>query len=176
MSESKPKQKRKINQKELKLQAEMVLKFSQEYPKRRGDLFATFQTTSSVIQGSNMLSAGLVAGVSDLIYIDSYGQLVGIEVKFPGEYHNLIHILEQCRFLTENAHHGWFCASLEQFDEIIRTDGKWGGIDPCDVVDWCFEKMETKIELGGSESIDDLIFEANKYEKRTKKKMPTIRF
>ena len=176
MSEERPTQKRTRNQKELKLQAQMVLKFSQEYPERRGDLFATFQNTNSAIQGSNMLSAGLVAGVSDLIYIDSYGHLIGIEVKFPGEYHNLIHILDQCRFLIQNAHNGWFCNSLESFCSIVELDGISGGIHPEMVQAWCVNKMKEKIGEFNYKDTDDLIFIAQQYENRTKKKMPTIRF
>lgn len=176
MTKPEKKEKKKRDPKEGKLQSTMVLHFSQTYPERYGDLFGTFHETTSAAQGSNMLSKGLIPGVSDLIYISTLKHLIGIEVKFPGTYHDTIHVLEQCRFLIENSHHGWFCTDLDQFKEIIHTDGKWGGIDPDDVLEMCKEKMQPKIELSGNESIDDLIFACNKYEKKSGKKVARVRF
>lgn len=161
---------------EAQLQSQCVLWFSQEYPKRRGDLFATFQETNSAAQGSNMLSKGLIPGVSDIIYTDFQKRLIGIEMKAPNTYHDLIHVLEQCRFIRHNAYHGFFCTTLEDFKTIIESDGTNGMLKVEDVLMVVYQKMLKNIPLSGLSSIDDLIFQANRWEKKTKKKMPRIKF
>lgn len=161
---------------EKKLQSKMVLKFSQEFPNRFGDLIGTFNETINAAQGANMLSLGLVKGLSDLIYINKDKRFVGIEVKYPNTYHDLIHILEQCRFLIENAHVGHFCISLEQFEKIIDSDGQFGGINPFEVRHICYEKIKSKMGEFNWDSVDDLIFEAHKWQKKTGKKLPKVKF
>jgi hypothetical protein len=161
---------------EAKIQSQMVLHFSQEYPNRRGELFAAFQETNSAAQGSNMLSKGLISGVSDLIYIDALKRLVGIEVKAPNTYHDTIHVLEQCRFLIKNAFAGWFCTSLESFKEIIESDGKSGGISPYIIWESILEKHRDLLKLENSEPVDEIIFKCNQYKKRTGKNVPKFKF
>ena len=161
---------------ESQIQSKCILWFSQTYPERRGDVFATFQETINKIQGGQRNSMGLVAGVSDIIYINSLKNIIGIEMKAPKTYHDTVHVLEQCRFILNNAHSGWFCISLESFQKIIESDGEFSGIDPIDVVEICREKIESKIKLSGKEDLDDLIFECNKYYDKTKKKIPQIKF
>ena len=158
---------------EKKLQAKSVLWFSQEFPERRGDYFSTFQETINEAQGSNMLSLGLIGGVPDTFLIRD-GIFTGIEWKAEETYHDLIHILEQCRFLINNCSTGWFCTSLDMFQGIVNDTGI--GIVPTDIVDECFSKIGTKVNLSGCESIDDLIFEANKWQKKTGKKMSKVKF
>lgn len=63
---------------EIQIQAACVLKFSQEYPERRGDVFATFQETTNAVQGGSMLSKGLIAGVSDLFLINTNKRFIPI--------------------------------------------------------------------------------------------------
>ena len=161
---------------EKKLQAQLVMHFSQRYPSRSGNLIGTFNETVNAAQGSNMLSLGLVKGCSDLIFINNEKRFIGIEVKYPNTRHNLIHVLEQCRFLIENAYCGWFCTSLNQFESITVYEGLSGGIHPNTVRSWCIEKMKSKLGEFSWKDTDDLIFLCNQYESKTKKKMPTVKF
>lgn len=161
---------------EAQLQAKCVLKFSQTYPERRGDLFATFQETVNAAQGSNMLSRGLIPGVPDLIYLDLARHFIGIEMKAENIRHNLIHILEQCRFLQHNTYNGHFCSSEQMFWDIIESDGEQGGLSYDTVRSWCIVLMQKKLGLFSWNDTDDLIFIANKWEKRSGKKMPSVKF
>jgi hypothetical protein len=164
------------NMSEKKLQSQMVLGFSQKHPDKSGDLIGTFNETISASQGTNRLSLGLVKGLSDLIYINSEKRFIAIEVKYPGTYHDLIHILEQCRFIHHNSHNGFFCKDIDSFWNIINSDGLHGGITVDAVRSWCIEAMRKKIGIFSWVCIDDLIFEANKWQKKTGKKMPKIKF
>lgn len=102
------------------LQAKMVIEFSQAHPELRGRLFGNFSETISASKGANMLSLGLVRGVSDLIYIDDSFRVIGIEVKLPGTRHKVSHILEQCDWLEKCCYRGYFCTSIEMFWKIIN--------------------------------------------------------
>lgn len=161
---------------EKKLQSQFVMHFSQRYPSRSGNLVGTFQETANAIQGSNMLSLGLVKGCSDLIYISKSKRFIGIEVKYPNTRHNLIHVLEQCRFLIENAYRGWFCSEMDHFKSILESDGQSGGIHPDTVRSWCIDLMKKKLGEFSWKDTDDLIFKANQWEAKNKKKMPTVKF
>lgn len=80
---------------EKQLQAKMVMEFSQKYPEKNGQLFSVRNTTFSAKDGATQKAIGMKAGVSDLIYLDNNGLMVGIEVKFPKSKHNRTHILKQ---------------------------------------------------------------------------------
>ena len=109
---------------EHKLQSEIVIRFSQVFPERRGRLFATFQETD---KGSHLTSLGLVKGVSDLLYVTENGELIGIELKYPGKRHNAEHIKEQAYWLATIPKRGYFCTSMNMFFDIINGGE---GIDP----------------------------------------------
>ncbi|WAX17089.1 hypothetical protein PF672P2_00074 [Parabacteroides phage PF672P2] len=130
--EQRPEKKRTISHNEHRLQSEMVISFSRLHPNDRGKLFATFQETESGAQGAQMLSLGLVRGVSDLLYIPD-GRLIGIEVKYPGSSHKVSHLIEQANWLIKVPHKGWFCDNLMTFNEIIEGGE---GIDPRKVLEW----------------------------------------
>ena len=134
-----PTKKRSRSQPEHKLQAECVRYFSETYPERRGELFATFQETKSQGQGGVMLSLGLVSGVSDLLFVQD-GFLTGIEMKCPETSHNTEHLIKQAKWLLKVPKRGYFCDSLDMFKEII-AGGE--GIDPKSVLEYC-EKVKTK--------------------------------
>jgi len=145
---------------EKQIQHKCVLWFSQQFPERRGDVFATFQETINGAQGSNMLSLGLIPGVSDLILIND-GIMSGIEMKAPDTKHDIAHVLEQSKFILNNCYDGWFCVSLPMFQDIINKTGL--GIDPLDVVRKCEDALDKKIELHGGDDIDDLLFKINQW-------------
>lgn len=134
-----PIKKRSHSQPEHKLQAECVRYFSETYPERRGELFATFQETKSQGQGGVMLSLGLVSGVSDLLFVQD-GFLIGIEMKYPETSHNTEHLIKQAKWLLKVPKRGYFCDSLDMFKEII-AGGE--GIDPKSVLEYC-KKVKTK--------------------------------
>jgi hypothetical protein len=119
---------------EKQLQAKIVIAFSQAFPERRGRLFATFQETD---KGSYLTSLGLVRGVSDLLYVTAYGELVGIELKEPGSKHKSDHVREQAEWLMKVPAKGYFCTSLEMFWKIIEGEE---GIDP----EWVLDDMGDK--------------------------------
>lgn len=97
-------------------------------------------------------------------------------MKAPNTRHDLVHILEQCRFIIENAGNGFFCTSVDSFWEIVMSDGLSGGIPAEAVRSWCINKMKSKLGEFSWKDTDDLIFICNKYEKKSGKKMPTIKF
>lgn len=124
-------------QQEHKLQSQCVIWFSQQFPERRGALFATFSSQGAA-EASQKLSLGLVRALPDLIYIHS-GKLVGIELKAHGSKHDVKHIREQCEWLMKFPESGCFCDSLEMFQNIITASAAYVGISPYEV----FEKLKT---------------------------------
>ena len=113
---------------EAKLQSEIVRAYSVKYPNKRGTLFGTFQEVSSQVQGSQRLSLGLVAGVSDLLYVDEHGRLWGLEVKARGTIHKVSHLIKQAEWLSSIPYRGFFVDSVDMFWEVIETGE--GGICP----------------------------------------------
>lgn len=125
---------------EKRLQHDIVMDFSSKMPKDRGRLFATFSETKSAVQGSQMLSLGLIRGTSDLIYIDDDRHIIGIEIKEKGSRHNVKHVLEQANWLNNWCYRGYFCDSIECFWSIIN-DSK--GIDPKYIIEY-LNNIKTK--------------------------------
>ena len=113
---------------EARLQSEIVRAFAAKYPERRGRLWATFQETSSKIQGAQRLSLGLIAGVSDLLYIDEQGRLWGLEIKAKHSVHKVSHLIRQAEWLINCTYRGFFVDSVDMFWEVIETGE--GGICP----------------------------------------------
>lgn len=116
-----------MNKEEARLQAKIVIDFSQKRPEEKGRLIGYFAETENKIEGATKLSLGLVRGASDLFYIDSCQRMVGIEIKAPGSRHNVLHLKEQAFWLMCTPYKGFFCDSLEMFWDIINN-GK--GISP----------------------------------------------
>lgn len=119
----------------------MVIEFSQAHPELRGRLFGNFSETISASKGANMLSLGLVRGVSDLIFINDQFRIIGIEVKSPGTRHNAAHVLEQADWLDNCCFRGYFCTSIEMFWDIIRGGV---GLKTKDVRELCVGKKSVK--------------------------------
>lgn len=121
-----------------RLQAECVLWYRNEWYRHPRNLWATFNEGKDV---SSKLSLGLTPFVSDLLYFEPWGRgLVGIEMKYPGESHEVRRIMGQAMWLIDVASEGWFCDSLEMFQRIIRGGG---GIDPHTVLTYC-QGLKTK--------------------------------
>lgn len=123
-----------MNREEARLQARMVIEFSQERPHDKGRLIGYFAETENKIEGATKLSLGLVKGCSDLLYIPADTcMLIGIEVKAPGSRHKVQHLKEQCHWLIKVPYKGYFCDTIEMFWDII---GGGRGIDPNRVFDY----------------------------------------
>lgn len=108
-----------MNKTEAKLQAKMVIDFSQKCPDQKGRLIGYFAETENKIEGATKLSLGLVKGASDLFYIRPDGRMTGIEVKAPNSRHNVQHLLEQCEWLIKVPVVGWFVDSVKMFWDVI---------------------------------------------------------
>jgi len=104
---------------EASLQSECAKQFAKKFPEKRGRLFATFQNPVPG-QYNLWVAKGMVAGVSDLIYIDEQFRVVGIEMKQPGSRHSKKSLERQCYFLVYCCYRGYFCTSVEMFWNIIN--------------------------------------------------------
>lgn len=136
-----------INQKKLtskllgseeKLQMDIVTSFANQHPDKRGRLFATFQNPTREQHGL-WLSKGLIKGVADLIYINDWYQIIGIEVKHPEKEHHKKTVVDQAKWLQDCCYRGYFCTSVDMFWDIINGNE---GIDPEKVLKF-MEKVST---------------------------------
>lgn len=132
ITEAKPEKKRKPSKKnEAKLQASIVIDFSQKRPEERGRLIGYFANTDSMQDGAIKCSLGLVKSVSDLFYFRADGRSIGIEIKAVGEYHNIEHLKAQAEWLLNIPYKGYFCDNLETFWSIINGGE---GINPSEIL------------------------------------------
>lgn len=138
-------QPRSINHKEGRLQAQCVIWYRNEWYRNPRNLWATFNEGRDV---NTKLSLGLTPFVSDLLYFESWGRgLIGIEMKFPGESHEVSRLVGQAKWLIEVTSEGYFCDSLEMFQDIIKG-GK--GVSPLAVLNYC-NALSTKTLTWNSE-------------------------
>lgn len=79
---------------EEKLQSDIALAFSQQYPKRRGQLFHVSNERNNKLQAFRAKAIGIVAGVADFVYF-SKAFNVATELKTPGSRHKVEHIKSQ---------------------------------------------------------------------------------
>ena len=122
-------QKRKLSKEkgtEAKLQSECAKQFANRFPEKHGRLFATFQNPLPE-QHNLWVAKGMIAGVSDMIYIDEQFRIIGIEMKQPSARHSSTSLERQCHFLINCCYRGYFCTSVEMFWDIINGGV---GIDP----------------------------------------------
>jgi hypothetical protein len=132
--------------KEARLQAECVRWYRNDWFKNPKMLFAVFNEGLNV---SGKISMGLVPGVSDLLYYEKDGRkLIGIELKFPGESHDIQHVIRQCKFIIDVCDSGGFCDNLEQFKQLIQGGSTL--YDPQKVLAY-LESLKTKSFVWNSE-------------------------
>ena len=109
--------------KEARLQSEMVKWYRNVWYKNPKMLFAVFNEGINV---SGKISMGLVPGVSDLLYYEKDGRkLLGLEVKHPGESHDVAHVSRQLKFIIDVCDGGGIVDSLIQFQRIIQGENCW---------------------------------------------------
>jgi len=80
---------------EAKLQHELVMWFSRNYPSMRGLFFEVNNDTYNRNHAMKRKSMGMVKGVADMLLITDYADVAGIELKAPGTYHKTSHIKQQ---------------------------------------------------------------------------------
>ena len=122
---------RLIHHREGCLQAECVTWYRNIWYQKPQNLWATFNEGRDV---NTKQSLGLTPYVSDLLFFTHDRGLVAIEMKFPGETHEVRRIVGQAKWMIEVASSGYFCDSLEMFQEIIRGGT---GIEPESVLEYC---------------------------------------
>lgn len=138
MKERMEKKPRVINHREARLQSECVIWYRNEWYRNPRNLWATFNEGRDV---NTKFSLGLTPYVPDLLYFEPWGRgLVGIEMKFPGEVHEVSRLIGQAKWMLEVSSVGYFCDSLEMFKTIIEG-GR--GILPLQVLDYC-NKLTSK--------------------------------
>lgn len=116
--------------KEGRMQAECMRWFRNEYS-GCGYIWGTFNEGLDV---QTKISLGLLPGVSDLLgYKLPRPGLTGLEAKFPGESHNVKHVLRQAHFILDVCDTGWFFDNVAQFQSIVLGTGK--GYEPSRVVE-----------------------------------------
>lgn len=79
---------------EIKLQSDIVRKFSELYPEKRGQLFHVPNERNHALQAIQAKGIGIFPGVSDLIYVSENG-LKCLELKYPGRSHEVWHVKQQ---------------------------------------------------------------------------------
>lgn len=130
---------------EQKLQADIIIWFSQAYPDRRGYLWGNF-ATQDMLSANFKKSLGLVASLSDMMYVTqgTKREFWGIELKTPGSRHSVSHVISQAKWLLSVPNRGFFCDSFEMFKDIVENNGQ--GIDPAIVLKNC-QELKTKTAL-----------------------------
>jgi hypothetical protein len=109
--------------KEAKLQSECVKWYRNEWYKNPKSLWATFNEGQNV---SGKISIGLQGGVSDLLLYERNGRgLIGIEMKYPGESHNVLHVIRQAQWILDVCDCGGLVDNLFQFQRIIQGESAW---------------------------------------------------
>ena len=109
--------------KEARLQAECVKYYRNEWYQNPKALFSVFNEGVNV---GGKISLGMVGGVSDLLLYEREGRgLIGIEMKYTGESHNVLHVIRQCNWIIDVCDGGGFVDSLDQFKRIVYGEPAW---------------------------------------------------
>lgn len=80
--------------KEVKLQSDIVIAFSQKWPKKRGQLVHLSNERNHYVQAFRAKAIGIVPGAADLIFFSKKFN-VATELKLPGSRHQVAHIKKQ---------------------------------------------------------------------------------
>jgi hypothetical protein len=120
---------------EKRLQSDIVRKFSELYPLKRGQLFHVSNERNNKLQAFQAKANGIFNGVSDLIYFelngldvsDSATFLIGIEVKEFGSRHERDRIVSQVEWgkILELQGGIWrLCRSVDEAISCVNLDFK----------------------------------------------------
>lgn len=116
--------KRRHSAPEGKIQAECFAWFWNTYPQFRKCLFhipnENDRADSNVIQGAIRKSLGVVAGVSDLLFLVARGQFHGLCIEMKDEHGQQKPAQKEWQVIVEAQGYKYvICRSLEQFKQII---------------------------------------------------------
>jgi hypothetical protein len=112
---------------EARLQFELILWFGQTHPNHRRLLFQVNNDARTA-----RLELGMIAGVSDLIFITPNGEILVIELKADGTRHNVDHMKNQLSWIKEVQEVGGFgvmSKSLEDMQAIITNLMTGGNVE-----------------------------------------------
>jgi hypothetical protein len=101
------------------LQAKCFQHHWNHYPNERGMLFAVRNNAVNKIRGNQDKAIGVVAGVSDLIYISRDGCVIGIEFKVGADSQKAAQRDFQTR-LEERGGRYEIVSSFEQFQALVE--------------------------------------------------------
>ena len=117
------------------LQKDIVVKFSQLYPNKRGQLFHVSNERNNELQAMKASAIGIVNGVADLLHYEQHrdGNMIGkaLELKAPGTYHKREHIEDQIEWAKtwRNQNGLWrLCRTVPEAIAFIEgdIDHSWG--------------------------------------------------
>jgi hypothetical protein len=103
---------------EAQLQAQIFQYHWNNLPNERGLLFHVNNKARNTIEGAKFKAIGVIAGVSDLIYLKPGGNLILIELKIEGG----VQSKEQKKWGLQVKSAGYqylICRSLEEFIKLI---------------------------------------------------------
>lgn len=129
--------------KEEKLQSEVVIKFSQKYPKKSGRLIHVPNERNHKIQAFKARAIGIFPGVADLIYFSKRFN-VATELKSPNSRHEVARVRKQLNWakIWESQGNTWrLCRTVEEAMSCYK--GKFKGLTISDV-EAMLEKINTK--------------------------------
>ena len=142
---------------ENQLQSETVVKFSQRFPSKRGQLFHVANERNHALQAIQSKSLGIFPGVSDLIYFEKFHprqngsaapMVVGIELKVLGSRHKRAKIETQLAWgeiLTAMGGEWRICTDSE--DAISCTQLDFKGLTIQDVKTMLSEQKTSTIKF-----------------------------
>jgi hypothetical protein len=119
---------------EQKLQAEIVMSFSQQCPEDRGLLWSVRNMTINIQDAMTQRAVGMVSGASDLMYFKD-NCFIGIEVKTPGSRHDKDHVQRQLDwgmkierqgglyFIVKSVSGFWACLQHKYHNDVLTTAG-----------------------------------------------------
>ena len=113
---------------EEKLQSDIAVAFSQQYPKKRGQLFHVSNERNNKVQAFKAVAIGIVPGVADFIFFSKKFN-VAIELKVKGSRHKREHLEKQLWWgrVWESKGNVWrLCTSVEE--AISCCNKKFRGI------------------------------------------------
>jgi hypothetical protein len=105
------------------LQSHCFIWHHNNYPNERGMLFAVRNNAVNRIKGAQDKAIGVVAGVSDLIYISPSGRVIGIEFKVGADKQSAAQKTFQTGLEARGgAYH--IVSTFEDFQTIISRNEK----------------------------------------------------
>lgn len=104
-------------QSEAAFQQQCVMHFHNSYPELRGLLFSVNNNSANKREGAFNKAIGLVAGVSDLVFVYS-GKVYFIELKTPTGYQSKDQIEWQAKIESQGINY-YVINSIDKFKSLI---------------------------------------------------------